>query len=67
MCIRDSYPCSQGDVYSVLDTAWSNFGVHLARFSAFKAKYILTYQSSALAAIAAARAMPCLLYTSRCV
>ena len=52
------YPCSQGDVYSVLDTAWANFLVHLARFSAFKAKYILTYQSSALAAIAAARAMP---------
>lgn len=52
------YPCTQGDLYSVLDTAWANYGVHLARFTAFKAMYTLPFKTSALSAIASAKALP---------
>lgn len=52
------YPCKQGDLYSVLDTAWGNYGVHLARFTAFKALYTGAYKTTALAAIASAKALP---------
>lgn len=52
------YPCSQKDLYSVLDTAWSNYGNNLSRFTAFKALYVAALKTTALAAIAAAKAMP---------
>lgn len=52
------YPCSQMDLYSVLETAWGNYGVHLARFTAFKALYTLPFKTSALGAVASAKAMP---------
>lgn len=56
--IRAEYPCSQMDLYSVLDTAWGNYGVHLVKFSEFKALYTMLKKDAALTAIAAARAMP---------
>ena len=52
------YPCSQGDLYSALETAWGNYGVHLTRFTAFKALYTLAYKTTAMTAIATAKAMP---------
>jgi len=56
--VNKDYPCSQKDLYSVLETAWGNNGVHLARFTAFKALYTAAYKTAALAAITAAKAMP---------
>jgi hypothetical protein len=56
--VNKDYPCSQMDLYSVLETAWGNYGVHLARFTAFKALYTLPYKTTALAAISAAKTMP---------
>jgi hypothetical protein len=56
--VNKDYPCSQKDLYSVLETAWGNYGVHLARFTAFKALYTLPFKTSALSAIASAKAMP---------
>ena len=56
--VKADYPCSQKDLYSVLETAWGNNGVHLTRFTAFKALYTLPFKTAALAAIAAAKAMP---------
>lgn len=56
--INKDYPCSQKDLYSVLETAWGNNGVHLARFTSYKALYTLPFKTTALAAIATAKAMP---------
>ena len=56
--VKADYPCSQMDLYSVLETAWGNNGVHLARFTNFKALYTLPFKTAALAAIAAAKALP---------
>ncbi len=56
--VNKDYPCSQKDLYSVLETAWGNYGVHLARFTAFKALYTLPFKTSALTAIALAKALP---------
>ena len=56
--VNKDYPCSQKDLYSVLETAWGNNGVHLARFTAFKALYTLPFKTSALSAIASAKALP---------
>jgi hypothetical protein len=55
---KAAYPCSQKDLYSVLETAWGNQGVHLTRFATFKALYTLPYKTSALNAIASAKALP---------
>jgi hypothetical protein len=54
------YPCSQKDLYSVLETAWGNFGTatNLPRFTAFKGLYVAAFKTAAIAAIAAAKAMP---------
>ncbi|MBP6050156.1 MAG: hypothetical protein KA526_11785, partial [Chitinophagales bacterium] len=56
--VNKDYPCSQKDLYSVLETAWGNNGVHLARFTAFKALYTLPFKTSALSAVAVAKALP---------
>lgn len=56
--VNKDYPCSQKDLYSVLETAWGNNGVHLARFTAFKALYTLLFKTSALSAVAVAKALP---------
>ena len=56
--VNKDYPCSQKDLYSVLETAWGNNGVHLARFTSYKALYTLPFKTTALAAIATAKAMP---------
>ena len=56
--VNKDYPCSQKDLYSVLETAWGNNGVHLARFTAFKALYTLPFKTTALSAIASAKALP---------
>ncbi len=56
--VNKDYPCSQKDLYSVLETAWGNYGVHLARFTGYKALYTLPFKTTALSAIATAKAMP---------
>ena len=56
--VKADYPCSMGDLYSVLETEWGNNGVHLARFTGYKALYTLPFKTSALTAIASAKAMP---------
>lgn len=56
--IKADYPCSQMDNYSVLETAWGNFGLHLARFTSYKPLYNLALKTSSLASIASAKAMP---------
>jgi hypothetical protein len=56
--VKADYPCSMKDLYSVLETAWGNNGVHLARFTAYKALYTLPFKTSALAAITSAKALP---------
>jgi len=56
--VKADYPCSMGDLYSVLETAWGNNGVHLARFTGYKALYTLPFKTSALTAIASAKALP---------
>ena len=56
--VKADYPCSMGDLYSVLETAWGNNGVHLARFTGYKALYTLPFKTSALSAIASAKALP---------
>ena len=56
--VNKDYPCSQKDLYSVLETAWGNYSVHLARFTAYKALYTLPFKTSALSAIASAKALP---------
>ena len=53
-----TYSCSQKDLYSVLETAWANYGNNLARFTAFKPLYVAALRTTALAAIAAAKALP---------
>lgn len=58
MNVKADYPCSQMDLYSVLETAWGNNGVHLARFTTYKALYTLAFKTAALTAITAAKAMP---------
>lgn len=56
--IKADYPCSQKDLYSVLETAWGNIELHLARFTDYKAFYTSALISSALADIASAKALP---------
>ena len=56
--VNKDYPCSQKDLYSVLETAWGNYGVHLTRFTAFKGLYTAAYRTTATTAIATAKAMP---------
>ena len=56
--IKVDYPCSQKDLYSVLETAWGNYGVHLSRFTPFKALYTAAYKTTALTAVTNAKAMP---------
>ena len=56
--IKNDYPCSMGDLYSVMQTAWGNNEVHLARFTTFKALYTLPFKTAALARIAVAKALP---------
>jgi len=56
--VTKEYPCSQGDLYSALETAWGNYGVHLTRFTNFKALYDAAYKTAALTAITAAKNMP---------
>lgn len=56
--VKADYPCSMKDLYSALETAWGNNGVHLARFTSFKAMYTLPFKTSALSAVASAKALP---------
>ena len=56
--IKADYPCSMKDLYSVLETAWGNNGVHLSRFTSYKALYTVAFKTAALAAIASAKALP---------
>ena len=56
--IKADYPCSMKDLYSVLETAWGNNGVHLSRFTSYKALYTVAFKTASLAAIASAKALP---------
>ena len=56
--VKNEYPCSQKDLYSILETAWRNFDGHQPDFAALKALYTILYSINAKAAIAAAKALP---------
>lgn len=56
--IKPEYRCSQKDLYSILETGWENYKIKLTDFANHKALYTATYAVDALAAIAAAKAMP---------
>ncbi|MFN8321066.1 MAG: carboxypeptidase-like regulatory domain-containing protein [Chitinophagales bacterium] len=57
--VTASYPCSQKDLISVLETAWDNYDMHLDKLMAYKpAKYTALLASEAKARIAAARTLP---------
>jgi hypothetical protein len=56
--IVPEYPCAQKDLYSIIDTAWANYQLKLTNFTNFKGMYTAAYNTSALAAMAAAKAMP---------
>lgn len=56
--IVKEYPCSQKDLYSIVETVWENYKNHQADFAAHKALYTPAYRVTALAAVAAAKAMP---------
>jgi hypothetical protein len=56
--VKREYPCSQKDLYSVLETAWTNYANKQADFSNHKGMYTLSYGTTAMAAVTAAKAMP---------
>ena len=56
--IVKEYPCSQKDLYSIIETVWENYKIHQVDFAAHKALYTPAYRLTAIAAIAAAKAMP---------
>ncbi len=56
--IRNEYPCAQKDLYSIIETAWANYQLKLTNFTAHKAFYNAAYKTTALAAVAAAKALP---------
>lgn len=56
--IKPEYPCAQKDLYSIIETAWANYQLKLTSFTAHKAFYNAAFKTSALAAVAAAKALP---------
>ena len=56
--IKPEYPCSMGDLYSIGETVWTNFGNKLTDFTNYKALYVAATKTTALAALDAAKAMP---------
>lgn len=56
--VKADYPCAQKDLYSIMETAWANYQLKLPNFTAHKAFYNAAYKTTALAAVAAAKAMP---------
>ena len=56
--VKPEYPCAQKDLYSIIETAWANYQLKLASFTAHKGLYNAAYKTTALAAVAAAKALP---------
>ncbi len=56
--IRPDYHASMEDLYSLLVTAWGNYGVHQASFATYKALYTPALQTTALAEVEAAQLLP---------
>ena len=56
--VRPEYNCSQKDLYSIMETAWANYTLKLTNFTAHKAIYNAAFKTTAVAAIAAAKALP---------
>ncbi len=56
--VRPEYNCSQKDLYSILETAWANYTLKQTNFTAHKAIYNPAFKTTAVAAIAAAKALP---------
>lgn len=56
--VKADYPCSQMDLYSVLETAWGNYQTHIAKFTEHKGFYTIGYATTALGAIQAAKQLP---------
>lgn len=55
---KANYNCSEQELYTISETAWNSVLQYLARFTAFKAKYIAAFITAKLAAIVAARTLP---------
>lgn len=56
--VKNEYPCSQKDLYSIMETAWRNFDGHQQEFALLKAFYTVLYSTNAKSAIASAKALP---------
>lgn len=56
--VKQDYPCSMGDLYSIMETGWGNYKVKVASFTAFKGIYNAGLATTALAAIGAAKTLP---------
>ena len=56
--VSSLYPCSQKDLYSVLETAWANYSSNLSKFTTFKPLYVAATKTTALTAISSAKALP---------
>lgn len=52
------YPCSQQDLYTIVETGWNSFIEHLPSFEAYSTLYSATTASDQLSALASARSLP---------
>ena len=52
------YHCSQQSLYTVEAVVWTNCNTNIASFTAFKGKYTAALGTAAMAAVAAAKALP---------
>lgn len=52
------YPCSQQDLYTIVETGWGNYAQYLPQFENRSTKYTATTGTDQLALLAAARALP---------
>lgn len=55
---QPEYPCGQQEFYTIVETGWSNYALHLSKFENLSTKYTATTGTDQLAALASARAMP---------
>lgn len=52
------YPCSQQDLYTIIETGWESFSERLPAFMDFKTTYSATTRTDQLLALTTARSMP---------
>lgn len=55
---QHAYPCSQQELYTIVETGWGSYAQYLSRFVAHSTNYSASTGTDQLAALAAARLMP---------